>query len=83
MTPVKARPIEIQTADSIAASLKRDDVRGAVDEQQVDDDERGDEPEQREPVPRLDVEVGEVRRGPRRRLGGEAGDGGEHRVPSG
>ena len=60
MTPVKARPIEIQTADSIAASLMRDDVRRAVHEQQVDDDERGDEPEQGEPVPRLDVEVGEV-----------------------
>jgi hypothetical protein len=35
-------------------------VRGAVDQQQVGDDEGDDEAEQRDPVPGLHVDVGEA-----------------------
>ena len=52
MTNANARPIAIQTADSIAASLKRDHVRPAVDDEQVDHEQHGDRADEREPGPR-------------------------------
>ena len=60
MTPVNARPIEIQMADSIAASLMvmTCAVRCTSSRSTTSSDD--DEADQREPVPRLDVEVREL-----------------------
>ena len=58
-TSEKARPQPIHTADSIAASLVSNLVRFLVDDQEVDEQQRDDDRQQRTPVPGLDVEDGE------------------------
>ena len=60
MTPVKARPMRDPDGGLDRRFLDGDDVRRAVHQQQVDHHEGDDEAEEREPVPGLDVEVGEA-----------------------
>ena len=59
IAPVKARPMLIHTADSMAASLVVG-VRRPVDQQQVDDEQDRDQRQEGEPDPDGNVEAGEV-----------------------
>ncbi len=60
MTPVKARPIEIQTADSMAASLMVITCAVRCTSSRSMMTSGGDEPDQGEPVPRLVIDVREA-----------------------
>ena len=66
MTNVNARPMPIHTADSIAASRVSDLVGLPVDDQEVHEQQHEDERQQRQPHPRGDVDVDELRRARRR-----------------